>query len=400
MQEVTANKTTVPEVGLEDLNIGPPIAKGCSAVVYAASFREKDVENSDPVINFEPERTEPVGIAIRPEMMSPIQNTSRFIHNFGTSVDNLHFNRNIDNHRFDSPRPPIVEEEPNGRSVRFNSKANVTYHQRHESESSGSSTGSLEKVALSEDSDIGRFPLALKMMFNYDIQSNAMAILRAMYKETIPALSRQVNPEADGWEKILMEQSVSLPAHPNIVLMYGVFCAQIPNLRQSNTLYPMALPPRLNPQGYGRNMSLFLLMKRYNNSLQDYLNVDSEISMRSRLLLFAQLLEAIAHLYRYGVSHRDLKADNILIDTSDQDDHPVLVLSDFGCCLADKNNGLTLPYTSHDMDKGGNTALMAPEIITKTPGTFSVLDYTKSILGLFSGEIVHKSRAVPSTFAP
>lgn len=39
-----------------------------------------------------------------------------------------------------------------------------------------------------------------------------------------------------------------------------------------------------------------------------------------------------------------------------------------------------LPYTSYDVDKGGNTALMAPEIINQQPGTFSILNYTKSDL--------------------
>lgn len=42
--------------------------------------------------------------------------------------------------------------------------------------------------------------------------------------------------------------------------------------------------------------------------------------------------------------------------------------------------GLQLPYSSEEIDKGGNTALMAPEIINKQPGTFSVLNYTKSDL--------------------
>lgn len=80
------------------------------------------------------------------------------------------------------------------------------------------------------------------------------------------------------------------------------------------------------------------------------------------------------------MAHRDLKADNILIDLNGNDIHPILVLSDFGCCIADRNNGLSIPYTSYDLDKGGNAALMAPEILTKTPGTFSVLDYSKSDL--------------------
>lgn len=171
--------------------------------------------------------------------------------------------------------------------------------------------------------------------------------------------------------------------------MLDVFCDQIPNLMHSTAMYPMALPPRLNPHGYGRNMSLFLLMKRYNSSLCDYLN-RTQPSQRTRLLLFAQLLEAVAHMYRYGIAHRDLKSDNILIDTNDDDIFPTLVVSDFGCCLADRLNGLTLPYTSNDIDKGGNTALMAPEIISQTAGMFSILDYTKSDLwacGAISYEI-------------
>ena len=39
-------------------------------------------------------------------------------------------------------------------------------------------------------------------MFNYDIQSNAMYILRAMYKETIPARNKHINGNADDWEKM------------------------------------------------------------------------------------------------------------------------------------------------------------------------------------------------------
>jgi PTEN induced putative kinase 1 len=58
----------------------------------------------------------------------------------------------------------------------------------------------------------------------------------------------------------------------------------------------------------------------------------------------------------------------------------LLVLSDFGCCIADKRHGLQIPYATEEIDKGGNTALMAPEIITKVPGVFSVLNYGKSDL--------------------
>jgi PTEN induced putative kinase 1 len=156
--------------------------------------------------------------------------------------------------------------------------------------------------------------------------------------------------------------------------MFGVFCDQIPNLQLSTTLYPMALPARLNPHGYGRNMSLFLLMKRYHCSLHDYLT-NYDIDIRQKILLLAQLLEAVVHLNRYGIAHRynlgllchnfflglfsfilfffdrDLKSDNILIEIN-QDGPPLLVLSDFGCCIADKKHGLHIPYTSEEIDKG------------------------------------------------
>lgn len=39
---------------------------------------------------------------------------------------------------------------------------------------------------LISSKSINDYPLAIKIMFNYDIQSNAMAILQAMYKEIIP----------------------------------------------------------------------------------------------------------------------------------------------------------------------------------------------------------------------
>lgn len=369
------------ELGLDDLIVGAPIAKGCSAVVYAAAFKDNRADVSPlKVPDYDSDDTSSVSTD---NDLSPLRDVNRYVHDFGSSLENPHFlNRNRNTANVSQTR----EAKPH-RKVLFNSKPDVKYQSksnlsRHNDNSERNSNESSSAISFNDEraNDIETYPLALKMMFNYDIQSNAMAILRAMYKETIPAINKYANADADGWERQLMDQTVQLPPHPNIVLMVGVFCAQVPNLMQSSSLYPMALPQRLNPQGYGRNMSLFLLMKRYEYSLCEYLKSSQDVSMRTRLLLFAQLLEGVAHLYRHGVAHRDLKSDNILIDLNGNDVHPILVLSDFGCCLADKNNGLAVPYTSMDIDKGGNTALMAPEIITKTPGTFSMLDYSKSDL--------------------
>ncbi|KAJ8319805.1 hypothetical protein KUTeg_001392 [Tegillarca granosa] len=129
--------------------------------------------------------------------------------------------------------------------------------------------------SLSEDmkkSEKCACDLAVKMMFNYDIDSNTDAIMHAFRKETIPA-DQDVNADAP----------------------------------------------------------------RYTMTLRDYLN----------------------------------KGDNT---------PPQLVISDFGCCLADINYGLKIPYQTNEIDRGGIPTLMAPEIACAVPGKDSWLDYNKADL--------------------
>ena len=136
--------------------------------------------------------------------------------------------------------------------------------------------------------------------------------------------------------------------------MHAVFTDYIPEIKDSMQLYPDALPRRLNPDGFGRNMSLFLVMKNYDISLKEYLSQhQGEISWRTSLLILTQLLEGVAHMTNQKIAHRDLKTDNLLLDlnTSGSQDFPKLVITDFGCCLADERNGLKLPFNSYDMTR-------------------------------------------------
>ncbi|XP_047101200.1 serine/threonine-protein kinase Pink1, mitochondrial [Schistocerca piceifrons] len=289
--------------GLKDLDVGPMIAKGCSAVVYAAKLKETVSDTGE-------EREK-------------------------SKIDNL-----------------------------------VQLH----------------------DSGISRlaFPLALKMMFNYDAESNASAILRAMYRETVPAphhLVLNLDLEGDSeWATELASRVRRLPPHPNIVEILGLFADRVPFLPGSLAMYPDALPSRLNPEGSGRNMSLFLLMKRYDTSMKQYLEQHSP-SVREATLLLTQLLEAVTHMTRHGVAHRDLKSDNLLLTLLGPEDGegveeeppcPLLAVTDFGCCLADAHHGLSMPYHSAETDRGGNTALMAPEVACARVGPFSSISYRKS----------------------
>ena len=60
----------------------------------------------------------------------------------------------------------------------------------------------------------------------------------------------------------MYENLTMLPAHPNIVTMHCAFVDFVPELPDSKNEFPAALPPRINPTGFGRNKTLFLLMKR------------------------------------------------------------------------------------------------------------------------------------------
>lgn len=373
------SETLTRNFNIDQLEVGPPIAKGCAAVVYAANFKENTA-------TAQTQSTPSAADAARPnaagnksntwnhhELMSPLQNMSRFVHNFGGSVDNIY--------SYSQPTAAAAFVDglattgaQTGQPKEEHRTATSDYTQQEQQQQQRE-----QELNATACSSIERYPLALKMMFNYDIQSNALSILRAMYKETVPARQRRMNASAEEWERLLQHQTLTLPPHPNVVCMFGFFCDEVRNFTDGHLLYPIAQPQRINPQGYGRNMSLYLLMKRYDYSLRGLLDTN-ELSSRTKILLLAQMLEAVTHLSRHGVAHRDLKSDNVLIELQPNDQSPLLVLSDFGCCLADKVHGLRLPYAANDIDKGGNAALMAPEIFNTQPGPFAVLNYSKADL--------------------
>jgi len=106
----------------------------------------------------------------------------------------------------------------------------------------------------------------------------------------------------------------------------------------------------------------FAVFYRYSRTVQEYIASSGALDPRVSTLLLLQLLEGIAHLVRHGVAHRDLKTDNLLLDESTSGLCPRLVIADFGCCLADREWGLVLPFYTAEIDRGGNCNLMAPEV--------------------------------------
>ena len=137
----------------------------------------------------------------------------------------------------------------------------------------------------------------------------------------------------------------------------------MPLIYDSLDSYPIALPKSYNPEGIGKNKTLFLVMPKYTCSLREYLSVNRQaLTFRQRMYLFRQFLEGVAHLEHNKICHRDLKSDNILLDLSKDADYPQLVITDFGCCLDGQGNDMQMLFQSYDADLGGNAALMAPEV--------------------------------------
>uniref|UniRef100_H0VU48 Serine/threonine-protein kinase PINK1, mitochondrial n=1 Tax=Cavia porcellus TaxID=10141 RepID=H0VU48_CAVPO len=221
------------------------------------------------------------------------------------------------------------------------------------------------------------FPLAIKMMWNISAGSSSEAIFRKMSQELVPASRVALAGE---YGAVAYRKSrggpKQLAPHPNIIRVFRAFTSSVPLLPGALTDYPDVLPPHLHPEGLGHGRTLFLVMKNYPCTLRQYLRVSTP-SPRLATVMLLQLLEGVAHLVQQGIAHRDLKSDNILVEL-DAGGCPWLVISDFGCCLADESVGLQLPFPSWYVDRGGNGSLMAPEVSTAHPGPRAVIDYSKA----------------------
>ncbi|CAL1606399.1 unnamed protein product [Knipowitschia caucasica] len=222
------------------------------------------------------------------------------------------------------------------------------------------------------------FPLAIKMLWNFGAGSSSEAILKSMSQELVPAAPLAVKQEI---EQISLDGQFGLvprrvTAHPNVIRVHRAFTADVPLLPGAQEEYPAVLPARLHPHGLGNNRTLFLVMKNYGLTLRQYLERCTP-SHRHGSLMILQLLEGVDHLCRQGVAHRDLKSDNILLEF-DADGCQRLVITDFGCCLTQRDSSLQLPFNSFWVNRGGNASLMAPEVASAVPGPGVVIDYSKA----------------------
>ncbi|CAF2973669.1 unnamed protein product [Rotaria sp. Silwood2] len=305
---------------LDDFELGRLLGYGCNAAVYEARLRTSSertshiTKQSDFTINDENSSE------------SDIETLSRQSSNTSSLYEDTY--DNLD----DEERLHELTLKEGMTKASYDMTKNKLRLIRYRASTNMNTSSNIESNVL----PTGEFNLAIKMLFNYGIQSNAEALERAMDKELLP----------------LRKCSY----HPNIVRMYSCFVDSFPLLSEAYVYYPMAIPTSLSPDGYGRNKTLFIVMRRYDLTLSEYIRLNKP-TYHERLMLFAQLLEALLYLKRHSIVHRDLKSDNLLICSSTGE----LVLADFGCALYQPPN-LKVPYTTDEIGKGGNLALMAPEV--------------------------------------
>ncbi|VDN52623.1 unnamed protein product [Dracunculus medinensis] len=217
------------------------------------------------------------------------------------------------------------------------------------------------------------YPLALKIMFNYDFDLPEHYLWLDMCNELIPL---------DDAKHLLRDRFINLRTlphcHPNIVKMYKAFIDRMPIFEEAQNLYPEALP---TATFHGNTLleprTMFIIMKRYRMTLREYILTRKRNYWTGRVL-FGQLLEAIVFLFDNQISHRDMKSDNILLDFDCDSDIPHLVLSDFGCALA--TGSFLVNYTNDEVNLGGNLSLRAPEVRRAVPGIGHFVNFSMADL--------------------
>ncbi|XP_063409892.1 serine/threonine-protein kinase Pink1, mitochondrial-like [Mytilus trossulus] len=408
----------IQQLSLESFDLGQVIGKGCNAVVFEARQKDgeaatleldnsSDFENvnlQSTIVEDEEDKwyppTEPYVEEETSQSFSVISEGETIMSSFSINEGETNESFSFIESREVTLNQYHFDDELSMDSMSISTELNDGESENTESEEECDKWSFIEEEGIEtgsiEDTTSIKYNLAIKMMFNYEVESKADSIMKAMEKETVPARV-PIYQQGNSWYFRNRVRLKSLPQHPNIVDMIGAFVDpfNVPQLSVAMETYPAALPKRLYSSGLGRNMTMYIVMKKYDMTLREYLE-QHKPDVRTRCLLLTQLLEGIIHLGNHGIAHRDIKTDNMFLEYSESS-VPKLVIGDFGCCLADTEFEQKLPYFTSDVDRGGNCSLMAPEISTAIPGRDVWLDYNKADLWAV-GTIIYELFSMDNPF--
>ena len=164
-----------------------------------------------------------------------------------------------------------------------------------------------------------------------------------------------------------------LPVHPNIIRHFHKFV---------DTASKERLPHWDVDAEVVRPASLFIVLESMAMSLQQLTGLRKQAkggeppfwAPNEAEDILLRILRGVAHLNTHGITHRDLKGDNVMLHgpmlpvIGAFAERPACVkIIDFGealnCFEEGDEDGLTLPFTTRHISRGGAPAYLAPEIV-------------------------------------
>lgn len=156
---------------------------------------------------------------------------------------------------------------------------------------------------------------------------------------------------------------IHIPNHRNLMQILHHFEGPTDHFKK---FLPLLVPQAFDVPIDMANRTTYLIMKEYPLTLMAFM-VDQKskspppfygMTETFILHLFYQLLSAVCFLLKNDVVHRDIKADNVLLDN-----RLVPILSDFGFARKCHNaSGQPILFTSKDQAMAGNPHAWAPEV--------------------------------------
>jgi len=158
-----------------------------------------------------------------------------------------------------------------------------------------------------------------------------------------------------------------LPLHPNICSVLDCFVDDASVLPVFRDVFPPGENLFVNPK------TMILVLPRLGRDLATLIKKEL-FTERSIMALACDLLDAVAHVKKHRIIHRDIKADNVL---ARDEALSAFVLTDLGECFdADKwgCDGFRIEFRGQS--RGGAAAYLSPEVSAARPGPHAYIDHT------------------------
>ncbi|CAF1516721.1 unnamed protein product [Rotaria sordida] len=163
--------------------------------------------------------------------------------------------------------------------------------------------------------------------------------------------------------------------------MYSCFVDSSSLFNEVQEYYRMVIPTRLSSDSYRRNKTLFIIMRKYDLTLNEYIQLNKPNNYQ-RLLFFAQLLETLLYLNKHSIVHRDLKSDNLLICNTTNLIYGQVELYVMNFCLNQIHFFYgTLQQENYDNENLLSISLITSSIIERLVHSMYRKNSEKSILG-------------------